>query len=313
VKISLYGNGQVCGNVARILSSRTGFDVSGPFGRADRDAALGSGADIVVVATTSFLRDVGPDIRRAVEAGSNVLTTAEEAAYPWHFDDGLARDLDALARARNVSILGAGLNPGFAFDALVLTCSGVLPEVRSIRVERVVNLSGFSETILRRLGLGFSAEDFKARVADDSITGHIGFPQSMRIVTRSLGLHLEKIDKTIEPIIAESPFEGRQLRVDAGRSAGFTQRYVGYVGGAPFFEAFFFGHLDPDRIGEPTRDEITLNRDEPPGFHMIVQPGMNPQVGASSVVANSLRRLAAAAPGWLTVADLPPASPGDPR
>jgi len=41
----------------------------------------------------------------------------------------------------------------------------------------------------------------------------------------------------------------------------------------------------------------------------VIEPGLNPQSGASAMIANSLRRVAAAPPGWLTVGDLPPATP----
>ena len=36
---------------------------------------------------------------------------------------------------------------------------------------------------------------------------------------------------------------------------------------------------------------------------------MNPQSGSSSVVANSVRRVVEARPGWVTVGELPPAVP----
>jgi hypothetical protein len=36
---------------------------------------------------------------------------------------------------------------------------------------------------------------------------------------------------------------------------------------------------------------------------------MNPQSGSASIVANSVRRVVAASPGWTTVAELPPAVP----
>ena len=54
----------------------------------------------------------------------HVITTAEEAAQPWAIDAELADALDAAARARGVTVLGAGVNPGFVFDALVLTLAG---------------------------------------------------------------------------------------------------------------------------------------------------------------------------------------------
>jgi len=308
MKVALYGAGQVNGNVARILSMRTGFTVLGPFRRVERERALQSGADVVVIATTSFLRDVVPDMTLALESGSNVITTAEEAAFPWAYSREVASEIDSLAKKFRRTVLGTGLNPGFAFDALVLTATGVAWDVASVRVERVVDLSGFSAAVLHRIGVGFSADAFQAGVAAGSITGHIGFPQSMRIVAGAVGLSLGHIDRQIAPILAETRYDVRYLTVEKGETAGFEQRYTGYVGGEAWFEAVFLGHLDPAGIGHPTRDEITVD-DGGPGLHFMVKPGLNPQRGAAAVVANSLRRTVAAPPGWLTVADLPPAHP----
>ena len=78
----------------------------------------------------------------------------------------ISPSLAGLAREHGVTIQGAGLNPGFAFDALVLMLSGAAWNVETITVERVVDLSGFSETILRRLGIGFTPEEFAAGVAE---------------------------------------------------------------------------------------------------------------------------------------------------
>jgi 2,4-diaminopentanoate dehydrogenase len=307
MRVALYGQGQVNRNVARILGARGGYDVLGPLGRDDREQALGSGADAVVIATTSFLSELGPDIERAIEAGSNVITTAEECAFPWAVDKQLADALHERARERAVTILGAGLNPGFAFDALVLTTLGVAWDVEQIRVERVVDLSGFSATILRRLGIGYSAEDFEQGTRAESIYGHIGFPQSMRIVARKLGVELARIDRRIEPIVATQAHVAAHISVPPGETAGFRQFYTGVVDGDPWFECIFVGHLDPSSIGEPARDSIAVAGVTPLRF--VIEPGLNPQTGSAAVIANSLRRIVAAPPGWLTVADLPPAVP----
>lgn len=307
MNVALYGAGQLATNVARILGGRAGVDVLGPFGRDRRDEALRSGADVVVVATTSFLDAVAPDIRLAVESGSNVITSAEEAAYPWAVDAAVAGELDGLARERGVTIVGAGINPGFAFDAFVLTAAGPSAEVSSIRVQRVVDLSGFGETVLRRIGVGHSPEEFDAGTRSGSITGHIGFPQSMRVVAGALGVSLTSIERSISPLYAEREHRGRHVVVAEGRTAGFEQRYLGMAGGAVWFEALFTGHLDPAAIGKPPRDEIWIEGDPP--LHYEVVPGFNAQSGSSGIIANSAERVIAAPPGWLTVADLPPAVP----
>ncbi len=306
LRVAFYGSGQVSRNACEILRRRPAVEVLGPFGRADRDEALRSGADVVVIATTSFLSDIADDVRDAVEAGSNVITTAEEAAYPWANDASTADRLDALARSRGVTILGAGLNPGFAFDALVLTACGVVPEVESLLVERVVDVSGFGETVLRRIGIAHSPDSFEEGRRAGAVTGHIGFPQSMHVVAGRLGVAIERIDRELEPIFAQDEVAASSLVVAPGETAGFRQRYAAFSDGRLWFDARFTAHVAPAALGEEPRDAITI-RGPHGGVNLAVTPGMNPQSGSASIVANSVRRLVAAAPGWTTVAELPPA------
>ena len=308
LRVAFYGAGQVSTNAAEILRRRDGIEVLGLFGREQREDALRSGADIVVIATTSFLAEIADDVRDAVEAGSNVITTAEEAAYPWANDASIAARLDGLARSRGVTILGAGLNPGFAFDALVLTACGVVPEVESLLVERVVDLSGFGATVLRRIGVGHSPDSFEEGRRSGTVTGHVGFPQSMRVVAGRLGVAIERIDRELEPIYAEHDLAASSLVVRSGETAGFRQRYAAISSASVWFEALFTGHVSPAAIGLEPRDAMTI-RGPYGGVNMAVTPGMKPQSGSASIVANSIRRVAAAAPGWATVGDLPPAVP----
>jgi 4-hydroxy-tetrahydrodipicolinate reductase len=311
MRVALYGRGGVNRNVSGVLARRGGFEVLGPYGRDQRDLALASDADAVVIATTSFLTEVAPDIETAIEHGSNVLTTCEEAAYPWTAHGEIAEHLDDLARRRGVSVLGGGVNPGFAFDALVLTATGACWDVESIRVQRVVNLSGFSEAIIARLGIGVRGEQFDGLVASGTITGHIGFPQSMRVVAGALGVSIERIERQIEPIIGERDYERPAGRTERGLTAGFRQHYTAISEGRPWFEAVFTGHLDPGDVGRAPLDRIEILGSTP--VSMEISPGLNPQLASSAMVANSLVRLVAARPGWITVADLPPASPAAPR
>ncbi len=295
MRVAVYGAGQAGGAVAGLLRARPGVTVEGPFGRAERAAALGGGADVVVIATTSFLAEIAADVRMAVEAGSNVLTSAEEAAYPWATDAACADELDALARARGVTILGAGLNPGFSFDALVLTLAGATTGLRALRVSRVVDLSGFGTAVLRRIGVGHAEAAFAAGVASGAITGHIGFPQSMHVVAGALGVRIERVERELAPLVRD------------GTTAGFVQRYVAVADGREWFDARFTGHVDPAGEGLVTSDAIRLDADPPLGLE--IPGGIGAQAGSAAVLANSVRRVVDAAPGWLTVAELPPARP----
>jgi 4-hydroxy-tetrahydrodipicolinate reductase len=179
--------------------------------------------------------------------------------------------------------------------------------VRSLRVERTVELSGFGMAVSRRLGIGFSASEFADGCREGRITGHIGFPQSMRVVASALGIEIDAIDRHIEPIFARQRLATRALTVEPGTTAGFRQRYAASVGGRVWFEAFFTGHVAPSLDGLEPRDEIAVDASPPVRF--VTSPGMGSQSGSAAIVANSVRRVVAARAGWLTIADLPPAFP----
>jgi len=242
---------------------------------------------VVLIATTSFLAEVAADLEAAVRAGANALCTAEEAACPWAVDESLADRLDGIAREHGVTILGAGANPGFVFDALVLTAAGAGPDVRHISVERHVNFSRFSAGVLGRLGVGYAPDAFAAGVAEHRIFGHIGFPESMRVVAQAVGRRIQSIDRTIEPIFAERRTSAEHLDVLAGHTAGVRQHYVATVDGEPWFVATLVGHIDPHGAGIPLRDTIEITGTVKIG--LTLDPGLDPQMTSASVLVSCWR------------------------
>jgi len=77
-------------------------------------------ADVALVATDSFTRKTFDKIKFLVENKINVISTAEEMAYPKAQEPELAAEMDRLAKENGVSILGTGINPGFVLDLLIL-------------------------------------------------------------------------------------------------------------------------------------------------------------------------------------------------
>ena len=263
--------------------------------------------DIAIIATTSFLRDVADDIRAAMDAGLNVICTAEEMSYPWIINPQLAEELDKHARQRHVTVLGAGANPGFIFDALLLTVLRGAWTADSVRVRRVVNCSRFSTTVLRRLGFGYSPEDFAAGVREGRIYGHIGFPQSMHLAAEQLEISIERIDKSQEPLLATTLYSMPHMKVLPGQTAGFVQAATAIAAGKPWFHAEFIGHANPPSAGFEPMDSIEIDGYAP--IRYFVKPGWDPQLTSAAVLANSLRRVVESAPGLITVASLPAAVP----
>jgi len=308
LKVAIFGAGQLGNGLGNLLRSGKRYEVLGPFNRADRTRALTSGADVVVIATTTRLRDVAEDIETAVRAGSDVLVSAEECAYPFIVDEPLARRLDRLAIEKSVSVAGCGLNPGLIFDALVLTLLGAGPGDCIIEVRRTVDISGFGSEVLRRIGIGRSAPAFAAAVSQEEILGHAGFPQSMAVVAAALGLTVDRISKELRPVITQTEITGR-FRIRPGESAGVDQTYTAFVSGARWFTCHFFGHVDLASVGKTAADDITLSRGDALLQRLQITPGIPAQRGSQYMLANSIDRIIAARPGWRTVAELLPAFP----
>ena len=308
--ISIYGAGQLGASTAKLLRAIPAHSVAGPYGRSDRKLALESGADLVIIATTTKFKDVAADIATAVEHGSHVLVSSEECAYPWAVDDELANQLDTLAIDKKVSIAGCGVNPGLIFDSLVLTLLGAAPRGCTIAVRRIVNISGFGATVLRRIGLGKDPESFKEAVAKEEILGHAGFPQSMQVVASAMSLHIERIDRELLPLIAESDIDlANRFVVKKGESAGVNQTYTAHVDGKPWFVSHFYGHVDLQGIQKEAMDEIELSLDGNVFQTIQLKPGIGSQIGSQNMVANSIKRILSARHGWVTSAEMEPAHP----
>jgi 2,4-diaminopentanoate dehydrogenase len=309
-KVSVYGAGQLGTAVAGLIRQRGDVSVAGPHGRAHRHIALRGGADLVVIATTTLLADVLQDVEEAVNAGSNVIVSAEEAAFPFIVDEQAARRIDALARLRGVTVLGAGVNPGLIFDALVLTLLGPTEVGAEIAVRRVVDISGFGPAVLRRIGVGLAPDEFSAAVDSGRILGHAGFPQSMHIVASALGLSIDRIERRLVPLaLGIEVTTPAGVSVPPGHSTGVDQHYVAVVKGRDWFAAHFTGHIAPAAAGLVVCDEIDFLVGGQIVQSVRLSPGIGAQAGSRAMLANSVHRVLMAAPGWLTVADLPPAFP----
>ena len=168
VKVIIWGLGAMGGGMADMLLKKQGVDIVGVAGRnkkigtsmydyiktprgdrpdviigAPEDVIKPGAADVVLLCTDSFTKEAFPRMKFILEQGINVITSAEEMAYPKAQEPELAEELDKIAKANGVSILGTGINPGLIMDLLVLIWTGCQESVDHIVSRRVNSLSPF--------------------------------------------------------------------------------------------------------------------------------------------------------------------------
>ena len=188
----------------------------------DVDALLSKiKANIAIIATTSYLKDVYPQIEKCVKAGINVISTCEELSYPYYKYPQLSNEIDELAKKYGVTVLGTGINPGFLMDTLPIVLTGPCKEVESIKVTRMMDSSKRRIPYQKKIGTGLSPEEFRKMIDEKKITGHVGLVESIAMIAEALGWKLDEIREfPPEPVIAEKEIVTSYTTVKPGFVAG---------------------------------------------------------------------------------------------
>jgi len=328
VRVLVLGTGQMGSGIARLVLRKRGLELVGSYarridragrdlGRAlglDRDLGFRISADLVaaieqarpeaaIQATCSTVAEAAEEISTLVRHGVHVISIAEEMAYPAHRSPEAARQIDRLAVEHGVAVVGTGINPGFVFDLLIVTLTGVCLDVESITAKRVNDLSPYGPTVLARQGVGLTPEDFRKGLDDGTVAGHVGFPESIRMVAGALGWTIERIEESREPIVSRVRRETPFVTVEPGHTAGCLHRAVAYQQGRPVITLIHPQQIHPHLEGVETGDSIEIAGN--PNVRLAGSPEIPGGLGTIALAVNMIPRVLNAPPGLHTMADLP--------
>ena len=321
VKVILWGLGAMGGGIGKMLVKKQGVDIVGAIDigaklgkslyevvpgieRGDReDVIVGTAdevikpgaADIVVVCTDSFTAKVYDKLVMVMENGMNVITSAEEMAYPQAQEPELAKKLDEIGKKNGVTVLGTGINPGLIMDLLVILWTGACESVDHIVSRRVNSLSPFGPAVMEEQGIGVEVEDFNKRKADGTMAGHVGFAESVGMICDALGWNLEKFEQDMEPIVTDVDRKSPYGFAAAGQVAGVAMKGWGTVDGEVKIEMDHPQQIEPDYV------EIKGN----PPVNMANTPEIEGGIGTMAMIMNCIPHVINARPGLKTMIDIP--------
>lgn len=276
-----------------------GRDPTGVTVSDDAEATLArSSPDVVLHTTTSFLDGVADQLVQCARAGAHVVSSTEELSFPYQRYPDLSDRLDRVAREEGIVIVGTGVNPGYAMDALPLMATGVCTTVRGVHVERVVDASERREPLQAKVGAGISTQAFNEKKAAGGF-GHIGLRESLHMVADGLGWSLDAVEEELQPVHAEAPIDTGFRHVDSGDVAGIHHAATGRIDGTVKVTLdlkMFVG-------AEESYDAIDVEGNPP--IDLRIQGGIFGDTATVGMLVNTAPIAADARPGLQTMVDLP--------
>jgi 2,4-diaminopentanoate dehydrogenase len=277
------------------LGRETGVVVEG-----DAEAALKRlQPDVMLHCTSSFMPAIKDQLLLAARCGVDVVSSTEELLVPEFQHAGLAKELDAAARAGGVSLLGTGVNPGYAMDFVAVIASAVTFDVQAVKCTRVVDAATRRLPLQKKVGAGLTKSEFQSQMATGKF-GHIGMRESVALLARALDFKVDRIEQTVEPVFAAEDLKTPFLIVKEGQVAGIRNHGYGYLGKRPVL------HLDLSMyVGAPDpRDEVML--ESTPPIHLKFLGGIAGDQATAAILVNNLHGVVAAPPGLRSVLDVAP-------
>lgn len=328
IRVLVLGTGQIGSGIIRLVLDKRGLEFAGALARRasraglevgqaiglERDLGIRVSTDLAKVieqgqphvaiqATCSSIDDAMGEIALLVRHGVPVISIAEQMAYPACSSPAFAEEIHWLAVSRGVAVVGTGINPGFVLDLLVITLSGVCADIQSISAERVNDLSPYGPTVIANQGVGLSPKAFEEGLETGTVVGHIGFPESIHLIAKTIGWDIERIEEKRQAIIAgvlrETPF----AIVQPGQVAGCLHTAVAYRQDEPVITLRHPQQIHPWLEGIETGDRIEIKGT--PDVRLSGSPEIPGGQATCALAVNMIPRIMNAAPGLHTMADLP--------
>jgi 4-hydroxy-tetrahydrodipicolinate reductase len=258
-----------------------------------------SPADVAIVATSSSLVSVAPLIEACLARNMDVLSICEELSYPYNRHPQLSSKIDEAATQFGKTVLGTGINPGYLMDLLPIVLTAPCQRVAKIHVTRNMNSSRRRPSFQKKIGTGMSKEEFRTKIDEGDITGHVGLVESIRMIDAALNLGLDDVKELPpEAVLAEETITNPFTTIERGHVLGLKSTALGSHEGQLMVQLDFLAFAE----AKPEYDEVLIEGH--PRIHQRIEGGVQGDSGTVGMILNLIPLVVRASPGLKTMKDI---------
>lgn len=201
----------------------------------DKDEIVALGADVVVHAASKAhaVETNAEDICRLLAAGTNVITTTSYNHLPTYGAETEAEFVTACQQGAS-RFHAAGENPGFMFERLVATVTGLSKTIDRIDLYEATDVSAIPSRpmLVDLMGMGRPPEDV---TVDSPIIRKLdmAYRQALNATADVLGVTLSHVDVSVDATTLPHDIEVTAGPIKAGTVVGQRFSWVGYWSDRP--------------------------------------------------------------------------------